>query len=234
MRVVVGRYLFMAVLICLLVPMQLTADADPSLDPSSINPFDSLLLFPYSEPLSVASDVTQYISLLTPAIFSLATPSSDWLEISVLYATSAIFSFGTRTALKYAVERNRPYMYNQDSLPSDAEKLLEDGLDSFPSGHTIMAFTGAAFTQAVFSLRYPDSPYRRAATITAWTLAGATAALRVASGNHFVTDVLAGAAIGSFYGFVVPYLAWKFLPSWKGERFSVALGPTAAVIHMDF
>ena len=224
----------MVVLISLLVPLQLTADAGPSLDPSSINSFDRLFLYPYSEPLSIASDVTQYVSLLTPAIFSLTAPASHWLEISALYATSAILSFGTRTAVKQAVERNRPYMYDQDSLSGNVEDLLADGLDSFPSGHSIMAFTGAAFTQAVFSLRYPDSPYRKAATITAWTLAGATAALRVASGNHFVTDVLAGAAIGSFYGFVVPYLAWKFLPSWKGERFSVALGPTAAVIHMEF
>jgi len=32
------------------------------------------------------------------------------------------------------------------------------------------------------------------------------AALRLSSGNHFFTDVLAGAAIGCSVGFLVPYL----------------------------
>lgn len=234
MRVVFRRCLFLLVLVCVLVPGQLLADPAPELSPSSINSFDSLFMYPYSEPLSVTSDITQYLSLLTPAVLSLTAPPSDWVEISVLYATSALMSFGTRTALKHAIERNRPYMYDLDSLPSNSEELLADGTDSFPSGHSIMAFTGAAFTQSLFSLKYADSPYRKAATITAWSLAGATAVLRVASGNHFVTDVLAGAAIGSFYGFVVPYLAWKFLPSWQGDRLSVAVGPTTAVMNITF
>ena len=39
-----------------------------------------------------------------------------------------------------------------------------------------------------------------------YSLAAATAAMRVASGCHFVTDVLAGAALGSVIGIAVPAL----------------------------
>ena len=30
--------------------------------------------------------------------------------------------------------------------------------------------------------------------------------MRITSGSHFMTDVLVGAAIGSFYGWVIPFL----------------------------
>jgi undecaprenyl-diphosphatase len=208
-------------------------DVPVSRDRNLVNPFDRQVMFPYSEPLSLASDITQYISILSPALFAFAAPASDWLEISALYATSALLSYGTRTLMKMSIERYRPYTYAIDSYPSDPSELIEEERESFPSGHTIMAFTGAAFTQTLFSLRYPDSPYRTAGTIAAWSLAGATAVLRVASGNHFITDVLAGAAIGSLFGFAVPYLAWKFLPSWKSEHVSVMVGPSSALVQLQ-
>lgn len=205
-------------------------------DDAQVNAFDRMLMYPYSEDISLASDITQYSAFLAPASLALAAPPSDWFGISLAYGAAAGLSFGTRTFMKMAIERNRPYMYF-DCMPpvtSDLYRdLIADQDDSFPSGHSIMAFTGAAFTQAVYSLRYPDSPYKRASTITAWTLAGATAALRVASGNHFITDVLAGAAIGTFFGYGVPYLAWKVFPSWKGEKVSVAVGPAMFTMHVQ-
>jgi len=170
-----------------------------------VNAFDRLAVLPYSEPLDVSSDFTQYAAFLTPAIFSVAAPVDDWLGIGAMYAGSAALSFGARTALKAVFDRARPYMYYADP-PAGA---IADGdyLDSFPSGHTIMAFTGAGFTAALFRIRYPDSPYRVPAVIASYALAAVTAGLRVGSGSHFMTDVLAGAAIGSLFGIAVPYAA---------------------------
>lgn len=193
-------------------------------------------MFPYSEPLSITSDITQYSAFLSPASLALAAPPEDWFGISLAYAAAGGLSFGTRTLMKMAVERNRPYLYFDDMPdPSSTlyEELIADRDDSFPSGHSIMAFTGAAFTHAVFALRYPDSPYRKASTITAWSLAATTAVLRVASGNHFVSDVLVGSAIGTFFGFAVPYVAWRIFPSWKGERISVAIGPAMVTMQVQ-
>lgn len=97
-----------------------------------------------------------------------------------------------------------------------------------------MAFTGAAFTQALFSLRYPDSPYRIPVTASAWTLAAATAVLRVASGNHFVTDVLAGALIGSFYGFAVPYVCSLFNTDEQNDGVVLSVGPNMVAVRVGW
>ena len=42
--------------------------------------------------------------------------------------------------------------------------------------------------------------------ISSYALASAVGISRVASGNHFITDVLCGAAIGTCCGIVVPFL----------------------------
>ncbi len=168
------------------------------------NWFDEQFSSPYNEALSITSDITSIATVLAPGAFLFAAPSSDWVEIGLIYVPTTLASYAVRTVLKNTITRQRPYMlpgYGGD-LPLD----LSDGDDSFPSGHTLMAFSSAAFMQAEFILNYPDSPYRRAVTLTTWALAATTAVLRVASGNHFVTDVLAGAAIGSALGFAGPYL----------------------------
>lgn len=130
--------------------------------------------------------------------------------------------------MKSSIYRLRPYTYFSGSPDFD------DIDESFPSGHSIMAFTGAAFTHMLFALRYPESKFRLPVTIGAWTLAGATVALRVASGNHFLTDVLTGAAIGSLFGVAVPLLAWKILPSWQEGRASLAIGPSIVAVALSF
>ncbi len=196
-------YIFIPAMIA---PSPLAAqETVPALSPSDVNGIDRVLMFSYSEPLDSVSDYTQYAAFLSPAVFALAAPVGDWLGIGVMYAGSAALSYATRTGIKAAVKRNRPYMYF-DNPPAS---LIAEGdhLDSFPSGHSIMAFTGAGYTATLFAVRYPDSPYRVPAVAGAYALATATAALRVGSGSHFLTDVVAGAAVGTLFGFIVPYIS---------------------------
>ncbi len=191
-------------LACAVAPVAAGAqEATYPLPSYDVNLIDRSLMFSYSEPLDVASDYTQYAAFLTPSAFALAAPMDDWVGIGAMYAGSALMSFATGTLLKAVIERDRPYMYF-DGPPAAA---IADGdyIDSFPSRHSIMAFTGAAFTATLFKERYPDSPYRVPAVVAAYVLAGVTAGLRVGSGSHFLTDVAGGAAIGTFFGFIVPY-----------------------------
>jgi|LSQX01.3.fsa_nt_gb membrane-associated phospholipid phosphatase len=74
-----------------------------------------------------------------------------------------------------------------------------------------MAFSAAAYAQTMQLLFYPDSTTMKAVSATTWILAATTATLRVISGNHYLEDVLAGAAIGSAIGFLGPYLTYRLL-----------------------
>jgi membrane-associated phospholipid phosphatase len=65
------------------------------------------------------------------------------------------------------------------------------GIGSFPSGHTIAAFSLAT----VYARRYPHPAWRRWA---AYGLAGVVGFSRVSLETHFVSDVFAGAALGYF------------------------------------
>ena len=124
-----------------------------------------------------------------------------------MYAEAFLLANGIKELTKTFVSRPRPYMYF-DGYP---QKKLDEGDwdDSFFSGHTALAFTGAAFTSYVFAKYNPDSPWRFAVAAGTYTLAAATGIMRVAGGNHFVTDVLVGAAVGTACGILVPWLHTK-------------------------
>jgi membrane-associated phospholipid phosphatase len=84
-----------------------------------------------------------------------------------------------------------------------------DYYNSFPSGSTSLAFLSATFLTTTFSLEYPDSKWKLPVIIGSYTLAAGVASMRIASGSHFMTDVLTGAVIGSFYGWIIPFLHRK-------------------------
>ena len=190
------------------------------------NWFDEQFSCPYNENISLVSDITSGLTMIAPGAFLFATPSSDWVEIGLTYGTTTLASYAVRTVLKNTITRPRPYMVpgNTDPHPSDTSEQDQ----SFPSGHTLMVFSSAAFTQTVFSLKYPDSPYRKVITATTWALAATTAVLRVASGNHFVSDVLAGAAIGSLLGFAGPYLTHLMFKD-KENAPTLMIGPSVGM-----
>jgi hypothetical protein len=63
---------------------------------------------------------------------------------------------------------------------------------SFPSGHATQAFTVASVIATSYDQLWVKVAVYGAATVTAWS--------RVQQGQHFPTDVVAGALIGTFVG----------------------------------
>jgi len=165
-----------------------------------------LFSFSYNKDLDIAGDITSALSLATPAVLFIDAPSSDYLTIASSWGATMLTSYGMRTLLKHTIDRERPYV-DQPSRPADTS---EDN-DSFPSGHTLMSFASAAYLQTMGSLFYPDSKTVKITAIATWTLAGSTAILRVVGGSHHLTDVLAGAAIGSTLGFLGPWITSKLV-----------------------
>ena len=102
-------------------------------------------------------------------------------------------------AVKFGIGRQRPYAhYFPVAAPG-----LDDNV-SFFSGHSTLAF-GLATSAGVIAHRrhYAVEPYVWGVGMT---LAATTAYLRVAADEHYVTDVLAGSAIGVLAGLTAPWL----------------------------
>ena len=96
------------------------------------------------------------------------------------FLVNGIVTFGM---LKATIDKERPDM-------SDT--------NSFPSGHTSIAFQSASFIQKRYGWKYG---------IPAYILAGYTGYSRIEADKHDIVDVLAGAVIGvgSSYLFTTPY-----------------------------
>ena len=135
----------------------------------------------------------------------------------------AVALTGTLTsALKYAVGRERPYAIHGNYAAAGKEPGPEDHL-SFWSGHTSMAFSIAAATGTVASLRGRD----HAGWVWAVGMTAATAVgwLRIAGDRHHLTDVLAGAAVGTAVGIGVPRLLHGRVDGQGGTQLSLVPVP---------
>ena len=172
-------------------------------DKNDVPSFDRAFMQPFSSGFNTAGDIFQFVALLSPAAL-IAAPMEEWLTIGVMYAETVLATYSLKEFAKALVNRTRPYMY-YDERPLD---LIAKGdwNESFPSGHTALAFSGATFASYVFSKYFSDSPWKYVVTAASYSVAAATAIFRVAGGKHFLTDVLAGAALGTAVGFVVPWL----------------------------
>ena len=194
-----------AIATMLIVACLFQAVAAPSLplDPNDVNGFDRAFMNPYNEVLDKTALGIGAVAVLMPAVL-LAQPTDQYLTIGVMYLETMAVAYGAKELVKLVVERPRPCMYFDDYPQS----LVDNGKwnESFLSGHTTLAFAGASFASYVFAKYNPDSKWKWPVIATSYALAGSVAALRVASGNHFATDVLAGALLGTVIGIGVPAL----------------------------
>lgn len=147
------------------------------------------------------SDITVGLALALPALL-VADPDFPADTTAVSYAGALSLSFGTKSLAKALIDAPRPPAY-LDQFGPDAT----DAYDSFPSGHTTMAFTAASFLTTAAILR-PDLLQGRVMTVAAGctSLAAATGYLRYRSGSHHPVDIAAGILLGSLVGSVTAFL----------------------------
>lgn len=109
-------------------------------------------------------------------------------------------------ATKAAASRERPYAQGQDCNELDPDCGSGANVSYF-SGHTAFAFTGAGLTCVTHKhlelFGRVGDPLACASTLT---LASATAVFRVMADAHWATDVLTGAGVGLFSGWLMPWL----------------------------
>ena len=185
----------------------LTPEKIQSLDPQRIGKIDRFATRQYSTAARKASDVLLWTMLVAPLTLMATEPGNDDpLLIGAMYAEAQLFQSGLVFMLKSLVTRTRPFVYNNNPAIPPESKLILFARRSFPSAHASTAFTSAVFLGSVNARLNPGSSANAWVWAGSLTAAGLTGYFRILGGQHFPTDVLAGAAIGALTGWIVPAL----------------------------
>ena len=122
-------------------------------------------------------DYIQYLPASVPVMLNLCGVKGrhSISRLVVLDGSSYLFGAGWLNAFKYKFAINRP-----------------DGsaFNSFPSGHTFTAFTGAEILRREYGEEYPWL------AVAGYAIAVTVGAMRVYNNRHWAGDVLAGAGLG--------------------------------------
>ena len=151
---------------------------------------------PQSEPLGTTMEIGTYLgdgrTMLGVSLLLMAYGGDEHRDTGRLLTSTFISTGVIVWGMKEIIGRKRP---------------LDDvvGNPAFPSGHTAYAFAGAT----LLGNRYPKL------RIPLYIGAGLVGLTRIYLGRHYVSDVIAGAAVGTITGTLVSrhratLLEWRF------------------------
>lgn len=168
---------------------------------SDVNDFDRFAV-------DLSSGAADVVSTVTLALAVLAPPALDVVELganrafgqdAMVFAESLLVNAALVQIAKYATQRPLPRTY------AGVQALIDrpGGYRSFYSGHTSTAFTALATAAYTLRLRYGEHTWP---WLVAAGVGTSVAVERVLSGQHFPTDVIVGAIVGTTVGVVIPWL----------------------------
>lgn len=126
----------------------------------------------------------------------LVSGSTSLTRVGVYTAASVMASSHLTDAFKGLVGRARPWAASESDEFNAGRGFRDGGWTSFPSGHATVAFAAATAFVDGSRLEWPNEPGFIAPA--AYTAATAVAVARVYGQAHWASDVLAGAAVGTF------------------------------------
>jgi membrane-associated phospholipid phosphatase len=178
---------------------------------------DRRLRSQFSSRARTLSDGALVASVAVPAALAIGTTwDAAAGDRALVFAESLGAALLLTSATKTLVGRPRPYTYNDD--PDARRRMKAAGRDarrSFFSGHAATAFAALAAGGALYAGRESDPTNRALAWGAGAVLAGSTVTWRIRAGEHYYSDIIAGAAVGIAAGTIVPaiHTGGVYLPS---------------------
>lgn len=192
----------------------LTVNQITKLDRNDVNRFDRNATYHWNRSMDKTSNVLyKTLPYLPVALVVPELVQKRWnhaVTLGVMYMEVFWLTTGVTDISKSLTGRIRPYLYNTSFTPEERFQFQNTeaptASTSFISGHSSRTFAFAVFTSKTFT----DIYGKGAASILVWsttlTAASLTAYARVAAGEHYPTDVLAGALVGGAIGYFIPVL----------------------------
>jgi|ERR1035437_1229634 membrane-associated phospholipid phosphatase len=141
---------------------------------------------------------------VTMGIVGLIKHDNKLLRNACVIIVANGINWGVTTALKYSINRKRPY-----EIYPDITKKSDGGNPSFPSGHASSAFA----TATSLSLAYP----RWYVIIPSYLWASTVGYSRLQLGVHYPSDVLGGMIVGAGSAWL-SYKADKWLNHYYAKK----------------
>ncbi len=175
-----------------------------SLDKSDVNWFDRWGVRPYSEKKDNISYIPFYVAAPLPFLFFAIDNKmrKDFFKLSFLYAEAMTITGVLYTSAAGYTNRLRPMVYSAET--PIAKRTDSEQKKSFFAGHVALVATSTFFIAKVFSEYHPDSKIKWLYYSAAGALTAFTAYYRQAAGEHFPTDILLGATVGTLSGILTP------------------------------
>lgn len=138
------------------------------------------------------------------------SPEVAW-QMFVINAQAYALTLSINSVTKRIAARGRPYADECVDDPNYSAKCENnDRFKSFYSGHAAVTATGAGLLCAHHTQLelYGDPALDTATCVLGVTMTAATGALRIASDNHWTSDVLLGHLMGYASGYLMPTLLY--------------------------
>lgn len=154
-------------------------------------------------------------------------------QASAAYALTLGITVSLDELVKVAAARARPLTVGCDPSTDPSSCTPPSPGMSFYSGHSAVAFASAGFSCAMHLERAAYGDAIADATVCGSTVAAAAIVglLRVLADQHYLTDVLAGAAVGFVTGYVMPllFVPQRSIATRAGAGAGLAVLPTGAL-----
>jgi membrane-associated phospholipid phosphatase len=175
----------------------------------------------------------------TMYLTGLATEDRRLEDLGLHSVESIVLGYVITGAVKTVAGRARPFMSKDNARNFKLFRgLRDDDYRSFPSGHATAAFALASVVSAETSHWWPETRWIIGPAM--YGAATLTAVSRIYNNQHWASDVLAGAAVGTLTGIKVFRYQHSHPDNWLDKKFlragisvsnNGALTPILAVVR---
>lgn len=174
------------------------------LNRKNIPGIDRWVSYNYSKSAAKTSDYFLAGSIPFPLIMLLDKKiRNDGVKVYLLFLEATGITGTIYVTSAMIANRYRPYAYNPDV---DMGKRSRGGArNSFFAGHVAIVATSVFYTAQTFINYHPEMKHKWLLYTGAGLITATTGYLRIKAGQHFLTDVVTGATIGTLSGILTPY-----------------------------